>query len=127
MRAVSGSAADVETTESVKATWLRTGATASSISPAPRTLRDLAGVLRAWPRCVSNDSGAMHLAAAAGAPLAALFGPTREYETAPLMPAAACADGADQPRLVPPVHAARVPNRSSVHARAGAIAGLPCR
>ena len=34
--------------------------------------------------CVSNDSGAMHLAGAVGVPLAALFGPTREKETAPL-------------------------------------------
>ena len=34
--------------------------------------------------CVSNDSGAMHLAGAVGTPLAALFGPTREKETAPL-------------------------------------------
>jgi heptosyltransferase-2 len=36
--------------------------------------------------CVSNDSGAMHLAGAVGVPLAALFGPTRERETAPLSP-----------------------------------------
>jgi heptosyltransferase-2 len=35
--------------------------------------------------CVSNDSGAMHLAGAVGTPLAAVFGPTRETETAPLM------------------------------------------
>ena len=34
--------------------------------------------------CVANDSGAMHLAAAVGTPLVALFGPTREDETAPL-------------------------------------------
>ena len=34
--------------------------------------------------CVSNDSGAMHLAGAVGTALAALFGPTREKETAPL-------------------------------------------
>ena len=33
---------------------------------------------------VSNDSGAMHLAAAVGVPVTALFGPTRERETAPL-------------------------------------------
>ena len=37
--------------------------------------------------CVSNDSGAMHLAGAVGVPLAALFGPTRERETAPLVAA----------------------------------------
>ena len=33
---------------------------------------------------MSNDSGAMHVAAAVGAPLVALFGPTNEYETSPL-------------------------------------------
>jgi heptosyltransferase-2 len=48
------------------------------------SLDTLAGVLRLASVCVSNDSGAMHLAGAVGAPLAALFGPTREYETAPL-------------------------------------------
>ena len=33
---------------------------------------------------VSNDSGAMHLAAAVGVPVAAIFGPTDERVTAPL-------------------------------------------
>ena len=44
----------------------------------------LAAVLGAANVCVSNDSGAMHLAAAVGTPVVALFGPTNEYETAPL-------------------------------------------
>ncbi len=48
------------------------------------TLPVLAGVLTVAAACVSNDSGAMHLAGAVGAPLAALFGPTRDHETAPL-------------------------------------------
>jgi lipopolysaccharide heptosyltransferase II len=48
------------------------------------TLDTLVGVFGLANACVSNDSGAMHLAAAAGVPLAALFGPTRERETAPL-------------------------------------------
>jgi heptosyltransferase-2 len=48
------------------------------------TLETLAGVLALSSVCVSNDSGAMHLAGAVGVPLVALFGPTREYETAPL-------------------------------------------
>jgi heptosyltransferase-2 len=48
------------------------------------TLDTLAGVLALGRACVSNDSGAMHLAGAVGVPLAALFGPTRERETAPL-------------------------------------------
>jgi heptosyltransferase-2 len=33
---------------------------------------------------VSNDSGAMHLAAAIGVPVAAIFGATNEHETSPL-------------------------------------------
>lgn len=48
------------------------------------TLTALAGVLDLASACVSNDSGAMHLAAAVGVPLAAIFGPTNERETAPL-------------------------------------------
>jgi heptosyltransferase-2 len=48
------------------------------------SLELLAGVLKLASACVSNDSGAMHLAGAVGVPLAALFGPTREHETAPL-------------------------------------------
>jgi heptosyltransferase-2 len=48
------------------------------------TLQTLAGVLRVAAACVSNDSGAMHLAGAVGTPLVALFGPTRDQETAPL-------------------------------------------
>jgi heptosyltransferase-2 len=48
------------------------------------SLESLAGVMRLSRVFVSNDSGAMHMASALGVPVAALFGPTREYETAPL-------------------------------------------
>jgi heptosyltransferase-2 len=48
------------------------------------TIEALAGVLSLSAACVANDSGAMHMAAAVGAPVVALFGPTREHETAPL-------------------------------------------
>jgi heptosyltransferase-2 len=48
------------------------------------TLSSLAGVIGIAKAFVSNDSGAMHLASAAGVPVAAIFGPTREYETRPL-------------------------------------------
>ena len=48
------------------------------------TLEALAAVMSLAMVCVSNDSGAMHLAAAAGTPLIALFGPTRDRETSPL-------------------------------------------
>jgi heptosyltransferase II len=47
-------------------------------------LRVLVGVLSRCAAFVSNDSGAMHLAAAAGTPVTAMFGPTREHATAPL-------------------------------------------
>ena len=79
-----GSAGDAET-----ARWVR-----DSVDVAQRadvfdltgatTLPALAAVMSLAAACVSNDSGAMHLAGAVGAPLAALFGPTRDHETAPL-------------------------------------------
>ena len=47
-------------------------------------LRLLAGVLERCQAFVSNDSGAMHLAAAVGVPVVAIFGPTDERVTAPL-------------------------------------------
>jgi heptosyltransferase-2 len=47
-------------------------------------LRTLAGVLARCAAFVSNDSGAMHLAAAVGVPVTAIFGPTDERATAPL-------------------------------------------
>jgi heptosyltransferase-2 len=47
-------------------------------------LRQLAGVLAACRAFVANDSGAMHLAAAVGVPVTAIFGPTNERSTAPL-------------------------------------------
>ncbi|MEO5896556.1 MAG: lipopolysaccharide heptosyltransferase II [Vicinamibacterales bacterium] len=47
-------------------------------------LRLLIGVLSHCDAFVSNDSGAMHLAAAAGVPVTAIFGPTKERVTAPV-------------------------------------------
>jgi heptosyltransferase-2 len=47
-------------------------------------LRLLMGVLEACRAFVSNDSGAMHLAAAVGVPVTAIFGPTNERATAPI-------------------------------------------
>jgi len=79
-----GSAADAATTSEVR------GGVPDRLRPlvsdlAGRTSLDvLAGILSLARACVSNDSGAMHVAAAVGVPLAALFGPTRERETAPL-------------------------------------------
>jgi heptosyltransferase-2 len=48
------------------------------------SLLELAGVMSVSRVFVSNDSGAMHMASALGVPVVALFGPTREYETAPI-------------------------------------------
>jgi heptosyltransferase II len=50
------------------------------------TLPVLAALMSVASACVSNDSGAMHLAAAAGVPTVAIFGPTNERATAPLAP-----------------------------------------
>jgi heptosyltransferase-2 len=47
-------------------------------------LRQLAGVISRCAGFVSNDSGAMHLAAALGVPVVAIFGPTDERVTSPL-------------------------------------------
>jgi len=47
-------------------------------------LPTLAGVLQRCRGLVTNDSGAMHLAAAAGVPVTAVFGPTNERATHPI-------------------------------------------
>lgn len=47
-------------------------------------LPDLVGVLSRLSLLVSNDSGAMHVAAALGTPVIAVFGPTDWRETAPV-------------------------------------------
>lgn len=57
----------------------------STINLAGRTdLRQLTGVLALCSAVVSNDSGAMHLAAALSVPVVALFGPTDDRVTAPV-------------------------------------------
>lgn len=59
-------------------------ATARVVNLIGRTdLRLLAGVLERCRAFVSNDSGAMHLAAAIGVPVTAIFGPTDERVTSP--------------------------------------------
>ena len=47
------------------------------------SLTELVGVVSRCAAFVSNDSGAMHIAAALGVPLTAIFGPTDERVTAP--------------------------------------------
>ncbi|MEW6321714.1 MAG: lipopolysaccharide heptosyltransferase II [Acidobacteriota bacterium] len=61
---------------------------AGAVNLAGRTdLPTLAGLLASAAVCVSNDSGAMHLAAAAGTRVVAVFGPTDERRTYPIGPA----------------------------------------
>jgi heptosyltransferase-2 len=79
-----GSAADAATTRWVRSLVPETERAGIIDLAGLTTLETLAGILRLARACVSNDSGAMHLAGAVGVPLAALFGPTRERETAPL-------------------------------------------
>lgn len=48
------------------------------------SLTELVGVVARCTAFVSNDSGAMHVAAAQGVPLTAIFGPTDERVTSPI-------------------------------------------
>jgi heptosyltransferase II len=79
-----GSRADAATTRHIRET-VQARHSAQVIDLAGQTsLEALAATLAVARGCVANDSGAMHLAGAVGTPLVALFGPTRERETAPL-------------------------------------------
>lgn len=79
-----GSAGDAPTTRAIAAML------DSAVAPhvldlaGETTIETLAGVLTLARAALANDSGAMHLAAAVGTPLVAIFGPTREQETSPL-------------------------------------------
>jgi ADP-heptose:LPS heptosyltransferase len=48
------------------------------------TIRESFEVMKYAALFISNDSGPMHLAAAAGCPVVAIFGPTMDHKTAPL-------------------------------------------
>jgi heptosyltransferase-2 len=80
-----GSVGDTPTTRDI-GTMVEPEAAAHVIDLSGHTTLEVLAGLRGIARaCVTNDSGAMHVAAAVGAPLVAIFGPTREYETAPLV------------------------------------------
>jgi heptosyltransferase-2 len=79
-----GSRADRETTMQIRAALPEAASAHVLDVTGETTIESLAGVMGLAAACVSNDSGAMHVAAAVGAPLVAVFGPTNEYETAPL-------------------------------------------
>jgi heptosyltransferase-2 len=76
-----GTAADAETGDAVERS---AKASRSIINLVGRTdLATLAGVLANSRALVTNDSGAMHLAAAIGISVIAMFGPTNDLATAP--------------------------------------------
>ena len=81
--AVFGSAAETALCEEV-------ARAAGGLSFAGRTtLREFIDMTSACRVFLTNDSGAMHIAAASGVPSVTIFGPTDEYATGPLGPAAA--------------------------------------
>ncbi len=90
MSVLVGGTADAAAGAAVIGTGISWGGAPGTSSPVPinligRTdLPTLAGVLVQCRALVSNDSGAMHLGAALGVPLVAMFGPTNERETRPL-------------------------------------------
>jgi heptosyltransferase II len=53
---------------------------------ADKGIRDVASILSCMDLVVSNDTGVMHVAAAAGVPVVSLFGPTDPYQWAPATP-----------------------------------------
>ncbi len=55
---------------------------AAEVAP-PTSIPEIAGVARAARLMISGDTGPMHLAAAVGTPLVALFGPTRPERNGP--------------------------------------------
>ena len=81
-----GAAADREIARAIQSA-LDPAARASVVDVVGRT--DVATLMAMLARCavvVANDSGAMHVAAAVGRPVVAIFGPTDERATAPMGP-----------------------------------------
>jgi heptosyltransferase-2 len=79
-----GSRGDAPTTSRIRAALAATAAGRTIVLAGVTSLAQLAAVLTLSSSCISNDSGAMHVAAALGTPVVALFGPTIEAETRPL-------------------------------------------
>jgi len=77
-----GSAADARTGAEVVKRVARRDGVVNAIGQTD--LAALAGVLTLCRALVTNDSGAMHLGAAVGVAVTALFGPTNEHATRPL-------------------------------------------
>jgi heptosyltransferase-2 len=89
-----GSNADRPTCEEISSRLPATGTRINRlIDVSGRTdLQMLAGLLAKAHAVVSNDSGAMHLAAAVGAKVIAVFGATNEQRTSPLRSSASSPD-----------------------------------
>jgi heptosyltransferase-2 len=82
--ALVGSRGDAPTTSAIR-TAMPESLKSQVIDLAGETsLEGLAAVLALSQACVSNDSGAMHMAAAVGSPIVAIFGPTIDAATRPL-------------------------------------------
>jgi heptosyltransferase-2 len=81
-----GAAGDAVTAAEVWRAWTNNGSRAPGLLDlVGRTdVPALAGVLANCRALVTNDSGAMHLAAAIGVPVTAVFGPTDERATRPI-------------------------------------------
>jgi heptosyltransferase-2 len=77
-----GSRAERPTAESIAQKMKHT----PTIIAGETTLRELMAMMAQCRLVVSNDSGPMHLAAAMGLPLVAIFGSTNERATGPLCP-----------------------------------------
>lgn len=84
---LAGASHDREAARAIES-WLRTHASDAAgrvVNLAGRTsLGALIGLTARMAAFVSNDSGAMHVAAATGCPVVAIFGPTDERVTRPL-------------------------------------------
>ena len=77
--AITGSAADQKLAEAI----LRQMRRPAHLLAGRTSLPELAAVLRRARLAVTTDTGAMHLAAALGTPVTALFGPTAPWRTGP--------------------------------------------
>ena len=79
-----GSKGDAATTAAVRAATPEDCHSSVIDLAGATSLPVLAAALSLARACVCNDSGAMHLAAAAGVPVVAVFGSTNEHATSPL-------------------------------------------
>src|SRR5258705_3883168 len=82
--ALVGGRGDASTTRAIRAAAPNECRTRILDLAGATTLPVLAAVISLAAACVSNDSGAMHLAAATGVPVVGIFGSTNEKATSPL-------------------------------------------